>query len=99
MGSRHKGSTSFSPPPTAETLKRASWADVHERDPRPLPLTHDRARDRAHRFAQVSLAMPVMHMEMCAHQFLPVCPVLEEISISFLKWEAGLAIELISPLN
>ena len=71
VGSRHKGSTSFTPPPSAEMLKRTSRADVHERDPSPLPLTHDRAHDRAHRFVHVSLATPVMDVETCAYQFLP----------------------------
>ena len=71
VGSRHKGSTSFTPPPPAETVKRTSRADVHERDPDPLLLTHDRAHNRAHRFVQVSLATPVRDVETCAYQVLP----------------------------
>ena len=99
--SRHKGSTLFTPPPTAEMLKRTSWADVHEKGPSPLPLTHGRAHGRAHGFVQASLATPVMDMETCAHQFLPVCPVCEEFSISFFKMGSsfGYRVDFLSQLN
>lgn len=99
--SRHKGSTPFTPPPTAEMLKRTSWADVHEKGPSPLPLTHGRAHGRAHGFVQASLATPVMDMETCAHQFLPVCPVCEEFSISFFKMGSsfGYRVDFLSQLN